>query len=88
MVFLFVGPTNGRVPVKIGKVVETNMFKIIPPAKNHKNYDDIPDGLKWAIPIHECLESPGVKERSRRLEEESKASVEKELCKKKIKIVE
>ena len=64
------------------------MNKILPLSKNHKNYDDVPDGLKWAIPIHECLESPEVKERSRRLEEESKVRVEKELRKKKIKIVE
>lgn len=64
------------------------MSKIIPLSKNHKNYDDVPDGLKWAIPIHECLESPEVKERSRRLEEEAKLRVEKELRKKKnIKVI-
>jgi hypothetical protein len=55
------------------------MSKVIPLAKNHKNYDDVPDSLKWAIPIHECLESPEVKERSRKLEEESKKRVEAEL---------
>lgn len=60
------------------------MSKIIPLSKNHKQYEDIPDGLKWAIPIHECLESPEVKERSRRLAEEAKARVEKEIRKKKI----
>lgn len=64
------------------------MSKVIPLSKNHKNYGDVPDGLKWAIPIHECLESPEVKKRSRRLEEESKARVATEIRKKKIKIVE
>ena len=64
------------------------MSKVVPLSKNHKNYDDVPDSLKWAIPIHECLESPEVKERSRRLEEESKARVEKEFRKKKITLIE
>ena len=64
------------------------MSKVIPLTKNPKQYEDVPDGLKWAIPIHECLESPEVKERSRRLEEESKVRVSKEIRKKKIKAVE
>lgn len=55
------------------------MNKVLPLTKNHKNYDDVPDSLKWAIPIHECLEKPEVKEASRRLEEESKARVEQEI---------
>ncbi len=64
-----------------------NMNKVIPLSKNHKNYDDVPDGLKWAIPIHECLEKPEVKEASRRMEAESKRRVEREFRKKTIKIV-
>lgn len=28
-------------------------------------YADVPDGLKWSLPIHECLEKPEVKERSK-----------------------
>lgn len=71
------GPTIGRVPVKIGRMVET-MSKVLPLSKNHKDYEDVPDGLKWAIPIHECLEKPDVKARSKRLEDESKKRVEKE----------
>ena len=63
------------------------MSKIIPLTKNHKNYEDVPDGLKWAIPIHECLESAEVKEASRRLEAESKQRVENEFRKKQIQIV-
>jgi len=61
--------------------------KVIPLTKNHKNYEDVPDGLKWAIPIHECLESAEVKEASRRLETESKLRVESKFRKKNIKIV-
>lgn len=54
------------------------MAKILPLTKNHKNYNNVPTGLKWAIPIHECLESPEVKQRSKQLEEEAKIKVEKE----------
>lgn len=75
MVFLFVDSAIGRKWRKIGRKVEMN--KVIPLTKNQKNYEDVPDGLKWAIPIHECLEKPEVKERSRRLEEESKKRVMK-----------
>lgn len=59
-------------------MVET-MSKVLPLSKNHKDYKDVPDGLKWAIPIHECLEKPDVKARSKRLEEESKMKIEGEL---------
>lgn len=61
------------------------MSKIVPLTKDHKNYDDVPDSLKWAIPIHECLEKSEVKEASRKLEDESKKRIEKEIRKKKIK---
>ncbi len=54
------------------------MAKVLPLTKNHKNYDDVPDNLKWGIPIHECLESPEVKQRSQKLEEEAKRKVEQE----------
>lgn len=37
------------------------MSKVIPLTKNHKNYEDVPDTLKWALAIHECLEKPEVK---------------------------
>jgi hypothetical protein len=63
------------------------MFKVLPLTKNHKNYEDVPDTLKWALPIHECLEKPEVQEASRRLEAESKLRFEKEFRKKNIKIV-
>ncbi|GEM_PF-5293632 len=55
------------------------MNKVLPLTKNHKNYDDVPDSLKWAIPIHECLEKPEVKEASHRLEQQSKNKIEKEI---------
>ncbi len=63
------------------------MSKVIPLTKNHKNYEDVPDTLKWALPIHECLEKPEAQEARRRLEAESKLRVEKEFRKKNIKIV-
>lgn len=63
------------------------MSKIIPLTKDHKNYEDVPDGLKWALPIHECLEKPEIKEASRRLEAESKKRVEMEFRKKYISLI-
>ena len=62
------------------------MSKVIPLSKNHKNYDDVPNGLKWAIPIHECLESADVKEASRKVEAKAKSKVELESRKKNIKL--
>lgn len=61
------------------------MSKVIPLSKNHKNYDDVPDSLKWAIPIHECLESPEVQEASRIVEAKAKSKVEIESRKKNFK---
>lgn len=70
--------------MQIGRKNQRNfkMSKVIPLTKNHKNYEDVPDGLKWALPIHECLEKSEVKERSQRLEQESKLKVVKEFNKK------
>lgn len=66
--------------MSLSLLLET-MSKVLPLTKNHKDYEDVPDGLKWAIPVHECLEKPEVKERSRRLEKESKERIEKEFRK-------
>jgi hypothetical protein len=33
-----------------------------------KDYSDVPAGLLWAIPIHECLEREEVKARARALQ--------------------
>lgn len=85
MVFLFVESAIGRNRRKIGRMVET-MSKVLPLSKNHKVYEDVPDGLKWAIPIHECLEKPEVKARSKRLEEESKKRVAAESARKGIEL--
>lgn len=46
------------------------------------------DALKWALPIHECLEKPQVQEASHRLAVEAKRRVENEFRKQNIKIVE
>ncbi len=67
-------------------MVET-MSKVLPLSKNHKDYEDVPDGLKWAIPIHECLEKPEVKARSKRLEEESKRRVASEFLEMKMSLI-
>jgi hypothetical protein len=40
-------------------------------------YVDVPDSLKWALPIHECLEKPEMKERSKRHNADSKRSIRK-----------
>ncbi|MBY0316587.1 MAG: hypothetical protein K2Q26_13770 [Bdellovibrionales bacterium] len=54
------------------------MSKVIPLSKNHKKYEDVPDGLKWAIPIHECLQKSEVKEASKRADEQAKKKIRKE----------
>jgi len=59
--------------------------KVVPLSKNHNSYEDIPDGLKWAVPIHECLDRPEVVERGQRLQMEAKKKVERELRKRIIK---
>lgn len=46
--------------------------------KPQKNYKNVPEGLMWAIPIHECLEKPEVKAESKRLQAESLARITKE----------
>lgn len=40
---------------------------------------DVPDGLKWALPIHESLKAPEVKARSNKIREESEKRVKKNL---------
>lgn len=35
-------------------------------------YGDVPDSLKWALPIHECLEKPEVKARGQKCHQEAK----------------
>ncbi len=61
--------------------------KVVPLSKNHKDYEDVPDGLKWAVPIHECLQRPEVVEEGKNLQERAKKKVERELCSQKIKII-
>ena len=54
------------------------MSKIVPLSKQHKDYEEVPDGLKWAIPIHECLEKPDVKEASKRHEDQARKRLRKD----------
>jgi len=44
------------------------MGKLIPLTKNHKTYENIPEGLRWAIPIHEAVSRPEVKRQAKFLE--------------------
>ncbi len=56
------------------------MSRVIPLSKNYKDYEDVPDGLKWAIPIHECLERLEVKEASKGVADAAEAWVEREFA--------
>ncbi|MBF0314322.1 MAG: hypothetical protein HQK50_07130 [Oligoflexia bacterium] len=49
--------------------------------ESQEKYSDVPDSLKWAIPIHECLNRPEVKLASKQQEEESKKRVMKKILK-------
>ncbi len=42
-------------------------------------YADVPDDLKWAIPLNEQQKTPQAKTENKRSDEESKLRVEKEL---------
>jgi hypothetical protein len=49
---------------KKSKMVKTvgNIGKVLGLTKNNDQYEDVPDELKWAIPLHEYLTSPQVQE--------------------------
>lgn len=44
------------------------MTKVLPLTRNHKMYENIPDRLKWAVPIHEAISSPQAKLQAKLLE--------------------
>ncbi len=54
------------------------MGKVLGFSKRNLKYADIPDGLKWAISIHECLNLPDVIEASRTRVARAKQKVEAE----------
>jgi hypothetical protein len=37
------------------------MGKVLGLTRNNAKYQNVPDKLKWAIPIHECVSRPEVK---------------------------
>ncbi len=41
-------------------------------------YADVPDGLKWALPIHESVNKPEEIQRQKRVQEEAKKELESE----------
>ncbi len=41
-------------------------------------YSDVPDGLKWALPIHESVNKPEETQRQKRVREEAKKELESE----------
>jgi len=70
------------------------MGKILGLTKNNDQYEDVPDDLKWAIPLHEHLNSPEMQrwfaERKVQAEqrfEKEMSSLRKEASKKDLKII-
>ena len=61
------------------------MSKVIPFSKNHKKYENVPDGLKWAVPIHECVTRSEVQHQSKMLEVLVNQKIDNEKKMKKIK---
>ncbi len=51
----------------IGRVVES-MGKVLGLTKNNHKYKNVPDKLKWAIPIHEAISRPEVINQGKALE--------------------
>lgn len=44
------------------------MAKVLPLSRNYKKYENIPVGLKWAVPIHKGISSPEAKRKAKLLE--------------------
>ena len=71
-----------------------SMGKILGLTKNNDQYEDVPDDLKWAIPLHQHLTSPEMQgwfaERKVQAEqkfEKEMSSLQKEASKKDLKIL-
>jgi len=56
------------------------MNKVLPFIKGaSQDYSDVPDTLKWAVPIYECLEKPEVKRASAQLAALAKQEVDRKM---------
>ncbi|MBX7232060.1 MAG: hypothetical protein K1X29_08235 [Bdellovibrionales bacterium] len=55
------------------------MGKVLGLTKNNDQYEDVPDELKWAIPLHEHLTSPKMQKWFDERKAQSEQRVEKEL---------
>lgn len=60
------------------------MGKVLGITKNNKDYKDIPDNLKWAIPIHEATETPEYKADCKRVREEAERMAKKIIARKRL----
>lgn len=47
---------------------ETEIGKVLGFTKQNEKYQNVPDKLKWAIPIHEAVSRPEVKRQGKLLE--------------------
>lgn len=52
--------------------------KVFSLTKNHNDYENVPDDLKWAVPLYEHLTSPGTKKYFENRKAQSELRVEKE----------
>ncbi len=55
------------------------MAKILGLSKNNDKYANVPDALKWAIPLHEWVTRPEALAEAQAMTESSKKRVEAEL---------
>lgn len=51
------------------------MGKVLGLSTNNTKYTDVPDSLKWAIPLHEWISSPQMSADARRLDREADARI-------------
>ncbi len=52
-------------PTEDGAKLKAPVGKVLGLTLNNAKYQNVPDKLKWAIPIHECVSRPEVKRQSK-----------------------
>ena len=55
------------------------MSNVVSLTKNHKDYEDVPDELKWAVPLYEHLTSPEMKKWFNERQAQAEQRVENEI---------
>lgn len=58
-----------------------SLAKVLGLTKNNHKYKNVPEGLKWAIPVHEAATRPEVVASGKSLQETAKREVAEEKCK-------